>query len=168
MTSSPRHDTAGQLSRRRFGRLAALAALAAGAGALALPARASATGTDAQAFYDHARGLAGNDPVLCALVAALTPGATFPLPPAPAPAKLFDNLAVLSTGWVSAMAVLTDDGIVLIDALASPADAENVIVPGLRALGADPAAIKYIVLTQGHYDHFGARNCSPTATGHGC
>ncbi|WP_198520397.1 MBL fold metallo-hydrolase [Kitasatospora sp. CB02891] len=86
---------------------------------------------------------------------ALTPGATAPHPPAPAPLKLFDDLAVLSAGRVSATAVPPGDGIALIDALTSPADAEHVILPGLRTLGADPAAIKYIVVTQGHYDHFG-------------
>ncbi|MEV5574566.1 MBL fold metallo-hydrolase [Spirillospora sp. NPDC052269] len=155
MTSSPRHDPAGQLSRRRFGQFAAFA-LAAGAGSLVLPGRAAADGADAQTFYDRARELAGNDPVLCALEKALTPGMPLPpFPPVPEPVRLFDDLAFLSAGWVSAMAVLTDEGIVLIDALTSPADAENVIVPGLRALGADPAAIKYIVVTHGHYDHFG-------------
>ncbi|MFF2012071.1 MBL fold metallo-hydrolase [Streptomyces sp. NPDC058195] len=154
MAPSPRHDTSGPLSRRRFGQLAALA-LAVGAGPLALPGPAAAQSTGAQTFYDHARELAGDDPVPCALVTALTPGMTFPLPPASAPVRLFDNITMLSAGWVSAMAVLTDDGIVLIDALTSPEEAESILVPGLRALGADPATIKYIVLTHGHYDHVG-------------
>ncbi|GGQ64147.1 MBL fold metallo-hydrolase [Kitasatospora griseola] len=139
------------LSRRTFGLLATLAL----AGPLTAPAQAAAAAVEAQDHYDRARELAGDDPVLCALVTALTPGATAPLPPAPAPLKLFDDLAVLSAGWVSATAVLTDHGIVLIDALTSPADAEHVIVPGLRTLGADPATLKYVVVTQGHYDHFG-------------
>jgi metallo-beta-lactamase class B len=62
---------------------------------------------------------------------------------------------MLSTGWVSAIAVLTDDGVVLIDALTSAAGAENVLVPGLRELGADPETIRYVVVTHGHDDHFG-------------
>ncbi|WP_223064975.1 MULTISPECIES: MBL fold metallo-hydrolase [unclassified Streptomyces] len=147
-------DSVGHLSRRRFGRLAALG-LAAGAGSFALTSQAVAVGAEAQDYYDRARKLAGNDPVLLALVRALTPGIDFPRPPAPEPLKIFDNLAFLSAGWISAMAVLTDDGIVLIDALTSPAEAEDVLVPGLRELGADPETIKYVVVTHGHDDHFG-------------
>ncbi|WP_068691512.1 MBL fold metallo-hydrolase, partial [Thermobifida halotolerans] len=106
--------------------------------------------------YDRARRLAGEDPVLLALVRALTPDVSIPdFPDPPAPVKLFDDLAMLSVGFVHAMAVLTDDGIVLIDALRSAEDAENVIVPGLRELGADPETVRYVVVTHGHYDHFG-------------
>ncbi|MFK0283165.1 MBL fold metallo-hydrolase [Streptomyces sp. NPDC090499] len=70
--------------------------------------------------------------------------------------KLFDNLALLSMGPVSAMAVLTREGVVLIDALTAPEDAENVLVPGLRCVGARPEMVKYVVVTHGHFDHFGA------------
>ncbi|MBA2950456.1 MBL fold metallo-hydrolase [Streptomyces himalayensis] len=155
MTSSPRHEgMTGCLTRRRFGQLAALG-LVAGVGSVGPISSAVAAGADARVHYDRARRLAGSDPVLRALVAALTPGFDFPRPPAPAPIKLFDNLAMLSVGWVSAMAVLTDDGIVMIDALTSPAEAESVLVPGLRELGADPETIRYVVVTHGHGDHFG-------------
>ncbi|MFF6980807.1 MBL fold metallo-hydrolase [Streptomyces sp. NPDC008343] len=158
MTSSPHNDgdndLAGLLSRRRFARLGALG-LAGGVGALGPGWTAVAAGRDGQDYYDRARALAGSDPVPLALVTALTPDFEFPRPPAPEPLRIFDNLAFVSTGWVSAMAVLTDDGIVLIDALTSPADAEGVLVPGLRELGADPETIKYVVVTHGHDDHFG-------------
>ncbi|MGK5543307.1 MBL fold metallo-hydrolase [Streptomyces sp. URMC 127] len=156
MPRLPHNDgTTGHLSRRRFGRLAALG-LAAGAGPALLASPAAAAGTPAQVHYDRARRLAGSDPVLRALLAALTPGSTLPPPPpAPKPLKIFDNLAFLSSGWVSAMAVLTDDGVVLIDALTSPAEAESILVPGLRTLGAAPETIKYVVITHGHNDHFG-------------
>jgi len=155
MTSSPHHDDlAGHISRRRFAELAALG-LAAGAGSLGLTSSAVAAGVAGQVYYDRARTLAGSDPVLLGLVTALTPDFDFPRPPAPEPLKIFDNLAFLSAGWVSAMAVLTDDGIVLIDALTSPVEAEGILVPGLRELGADPETIKYIVVTHGHDDHFG-------------
>ncbi|MGP3989845.1 MBL fold metallo-hydrolase [Streptomyces sp. 3N207] len=154
MTHLPHHERpAGPLSRRRFGRLAALA-LAAGAGSLPFDSATAAT-SDGQAYYDRARRLAGSDPILRTLVKALTPGTEVPRPPAPEPLKIFDNLAMLSAGWVSAMAVLTDDGIVLIDALTSSREAESVLVPGLRTLGADPETIKYIVITHGHDDHYG-------------
>lgn len=140
------------LSRRRFTRLAALA-LTAGATTTATPANAATP--DAQAYYDRARTLAGDDQVLLTLVKALTPGAVVPRPPAPEPLMLFDNVAMLSAGWVSAMAVLTDDGIVLIDALPSPEEAEDTVVAGLRTLGLDPRTIKYVIVTHGHDDHFG-------------
>ncbi|MFJ8475929.1 MBL fold metallo-hydrolase [Kitasatospora sp. NPDC094011] len=157
-----RAATDADFTRRRLAQLAVLG-LAAGAAPAALPGSASAaapspaTPAASRTHDDRARRLAGDDPVLRALVTALTPGSTLPpLPaPAPAPVKLFDNLVLLSAGWVSAMAVLTDDGIVLIDALTSPTDAEDVIVPGLRAVGADPAAIRHVVVTHGHADHFG-------------
>ncbi|ADJ48964.1 beta-lactamase class B [Amycolatopsis mediterranei S699] len=140
------------MSRRKFAQLAAMA----GAGTLLLPGTATAeNGRTAQYYYDHAYRLAGDDPVLLDIIAALTPGFTVPRPTAPAPMKIFDNLAVLGVGWVSAVAVLTSDGIILIDALTSTADAETVIVPGLRSLGADPATVKYVVVTHGHGDHFG-------------
>ncbi|QOV35574.1 MBL fold metallo-hydrolase [Streptomyces ferrugineus] len=149
----PDHPAA-PLSRRRFTHLAALT-LTAGAGALPLATPASATTSAAQAYYDRARALAGDDQVLLTLVKALTPGAVVPRPPAPQPLLLFDNVAMLSVGWVSATAVLTDDGIVLIDALTSPEEAEGTVVAGLRTLGADPHTIKYIVVTHGHDDHYG-------------
>lgn len=159
MTHAPEHvELSGRLSRRRFGELAGVG-LATGTGPalLASPAVAAvAAGAEAQDYYERARELAGADPVLHALVTALTPdGADVPRPPAPQPLKIFDNLAFLSAGWISAMAVLTDDGIVLIDALTSPGEAESVLVPGLREVGADPAEIKYVVVTHGHDDHFG-------------
>ncbi|WP_307805590.1 MBL fold metallo-hydrolase [Streptomyces spirodelae] len=161
------HDRrAAAVSRRGLGRIAALA-LAAGAGSLPLLSSSAAAATTGrpigrgaareggQVHYDRARRLAGDDNVLRTLVKALTPGATVPRPPAPEPLKLFDNLAMFSVGWVSAMAILTDDGIVLLDALTSAQEAETVLVPGLRSLGADHAAIKYIVVTHGHDDHYG-------------
>ncbi|MGI5118812.1 MBL fold metallo-hydrolase [Marinactinospora thermotolerans] len=154
MRPSPRRDgEAGLVSRRGFGRLAAFG-LAAGAG-LVGPAPTASAAADGQDYYERARALAGDDPVLRALASALAPDVTFPDVPAPAPLLLFDDLALVSVGFVHAMALLTDDGIVLFDALRSPEDAEDVIVPGLRELGADPAAIRYVVVTHGHYDHFG-------------
>ncbi|MFD3687546.1 MBL fold metallo-hydrolase [Nocardiopsis sp. NPDC058631] len=151
---SPHDDNKDTLSRRRFARLTVVG-LAAGAGVAGLTSSPAAAAADGQFYYDRASRLAGEDPVLRNLVRALTPGTAIPPLPAPAPVKLFDNLAMLSVGFVHAMAVLTDEGIVLIDALRSPDDAENVIVPGLRELGADPETIKYVVVTHGHYDHFG-------------
>src|SRR6185312_10479453 len=59
--------------------------------------------------------------------------------PAPAPAKAFDNLFFLGSGWVSAWAIPTNDGIVLIDALNNDEEGERIIAGGMRRLGLDPA-----------------------------
>ncbi|MZE68276.1 MBL fold metallo-hydrolase [Streptomyces sp. SID5789] len=151
--SSP-GDSAADFTRRSFARIAALG-LVAGAGASGAASAAVAAEGGGQVHYDRARALAGGDPVLLALHRALTPGVELPRPPSPAPVRLFDNLVMLSAGWVSAMAVLTDEGIVLIDALTSPAEAEAVVVGGLREVGALPETIRYVVVTHGHDDHFG-------------
>lgn len=147
----------GRLSRRRFGQLATLG-LTTGTGSLGITPSAAAAGDDlrdGRFFYHRARQLAGDDPVLAALAASLVPGTELPDLPDQSPIRVFDDLAVLSSGFVSAMAVLTDDGIVLLDALGSPEDAERVIVGGLRELGLDPAAVTHVVVTHGHDDHFG-------------
>ncbi|MEU1515675.1 MBL fold metallo-hydrolase [Streptomyces sp. NPDC005811] len=158
--NEPRHDLAHpafsaghrSLTRRRFWQLGAAVALTSGATAL-LPGRTAAAA--AQDYFDTAAELAGDDPVLTSLVKALTAGFSVPRPAAPEPLKIFDDVAVLSAGWVSATAILTSGGIILIDALNNPTEAQRYIVSGLRTLGADPAAIKYVVVTHGHGDHFG-------------
>ncbi|MFG3341351.1 MBL fold metallo-hydrolase [Glycomyces sp. NPDC048151] len=146
--------TARGLSRRRFGGIAA-AGLAAGAAVTAFAVGTPAGAHTAADYYDQARETAGDDPVLLALSASLTPGFSPPRPAAPQPVKIFDDLAVLCVGSVSALAILTDDGIIMIDSLNTAAEARRVIAGGLTALGADPADIKYVVVTHGHRDHFG-------------
>ncbi|GAA2078993.1 MBL fold metallo-hydrolase [Actinomadura alba] len=119
-------------------------------------AEASATAPkSAQDYYDRAARLAGNDPVLLALVDALAPDYVMPPVEAPEPLRIFDNVAVVSTGFVSATALLTSQGVILIDALGSPDDAEKIIVPQLSSVGVDPSKIKYVVAAHGHWDHFG-------------
>jgi metallo-beta-lactamase class B len=56
---------------------------------------------------------------------------------------------------VTAWAVATPKGIILIDALNNKGDIMNAVEPGLRKFGLDPAQIKYVVVTHGHGDHFG-------------
>ncbi|MFG2730349.1 MBL fold metallo-hydrolase [Streptomyces canus] len=146
------------LTRRRFWQLGAATAVTAGAATLLTQRAADASPTTsgtAQDHFDRAAELAGDNPVLKSFVSALTAGYTPPRPPAPAPLRIFDNVAVLSVGWVSATAILTPGGIILIDALNTPDEAEQYIVSGLRDLGADPSTIKYVVVTHAHGDHFG-------------
>jgi metallo-beta-lactamase class B len=73
----------------------------------------------------------------------------------PAPAAAFDNLYFVGGAWSSAWALKTSEGIILIDALNNPPEAEALIETGLRKLGLDPAQIRYIVVSHGHGDHYG-------------
>lgn len=71
------------------------------------------------------------------------------------PTRAADNLYYLGNAIVSAWAIDTGQGIVLIDVLGTPEDAELRIVKGLKAFGLDPANITDIVITHGHWDHVG-------------
>jgi metallo-beta-lactamase class B len=81
--------------------------------------------------------------------------AAFIARPAPPPGKAFDNLYFVGADWVSAWAITTPEGIILIDALDNRAEAESLIEGGLKSLGFDPARIKYIIVTHAHGDHYG-------------
>lgn len=76
--------------------------------------------------------------------------------PAPAPAQVFDNLYYVGSAWVSAWVLRTSEGLILIDALNNAAEAQALIEGGMKTLGLDPAQIKYLVITHGHGDHYGA------------
>jgi metallo-beta-lactamase class B len=71
------------------------------------------------------------------------------------PTKVFDNLYFVGLRSVSSWALTTSQGIILIDTLNNPTEAELVIESGLRQLGLDPTQIKHIVITHGHADHYG-------------
>jgi metallo-beta-lactamase class B len=75
--------------------------------------------------------------------------------PAPPSARAFDNLAFVGAKWVSAWALTTSEGVILLDALNNEEEAERLIEGGLRRLGLDPAAVRRIVVTHGHGDHYG-------------
>lgn len=76
--------------------------------------------------------------------------------PAPAPGQAFDNLYYVGSGWVSAWILKTSEGLILIDALNNTQEAESLILGGMRRLGLDPAQIRYVLITHGHGDHYGA------------
>jgi metallo-beta-lactamase class B len=64
-------------------------------------------------------------------------------------------LIFLGNKRVSAWAVVTSEGIILIDALYRAKEAELSIEQGLLAVGLDPADIKVLVISHGHGDHYG-------------
>lgn len=78
--------------------------------------------------------------------------------PTPAPARVFDNLFFVGNHWVSSWAITTSAGIILVDSMDNDTEAEQIVEGGLRKLGLDPAAIKTIVVTHGHGDHYGGAN----------
>jgi metallo-beta-lactamase class B len=71
------------------------------------------------------------------------------------PIRLFENLYYIGFNDVGMWVVSTSDGLILFDTLNSPDEARDVIVPGLKKLGLDPARIRYIVIGHGHNDHTG-------------
>ena len=71
------------------------------------------------------------------------------------PIRVFDNLYYFGFSDVGSWAISTSDGIMLIDALNSPQEAEEIVIPGLRKMGLDPAQIKQVLVGHGHNDHVG-------------
>jgi len=152
--------------RTRTWRLAT-AALAVGIGAGSYADMAAGQSAAVLAVYDTvdihvatANRIAGNDAnVRAALRLCALPGAAAGAQPAAAataePTKIFDNLYFIGVTGVSAWAVTTSAGIIVIDSLNNPREAETFIEGGLRKLGLDPMQVKYVVITHGHADHYG-------------
>jgi len=82
------------------------------------------------------------------------------------PARVFDDVYFVGTKDRSSWALTTSDGIILIDTTFEY-ESEAVIVGGLRKLGLDPAAVKYVIISHAHpgevggaklmQDRFGSR-----------
>jgi metallo-beta-lactamase class B len=84
------------------------------------------------------------------------------LPPMPnrtiEPVRVFDNMYFIGMTSQNIWAITTSDGIILLDTLNSTEEARDIIVPGLKKVGLDPAQIKYIIVGHGHpgqSDHTG-------------
>lgn len=71
------------------------------------------------------------------------------------PAKIFDNLFFVGNAFVGVWVLKTSAGLILFDATETPEEARDHLVPGLRALGLTSATIHTVVVTHGHWDHFG-------------
>jgi metallo-beta-lactamase class B len=70
------------------------------------------------------------------------------------PVKVFDNLYYVGMTEFSAWAIVTSDGIIVLDAIYDYS-VEDAVVGGLKKLGLDPAMIKYVIVSHGHLDHAG-------------
>jgi metallo-beta-lactamase class B len=128
-----------------------------------------ANSKEAQAHVARAKAIAGRDPRLverfentCGPLGPQRPAlerqnagqaalATTPVEPV----KILDNLYYFGFNTVGAWAVPTSGGIILIDALNTVKEAEEVIEPALRKIGLNPADVRYVIVGHGHFDHFG-------------
>ena len=132
------------------------------------PATPPVSEATVQAHVDAATRLAGSDLTpflaLCKPAPAVRPKVdehdlmALIAKPAPPPGRAFDNLYFLGDAWVSAWAINTPEGIILLDTLNTGKEAAQVIEGGLRRVGLNPARIKYIIVTHGHGDHSGGVN----------
>jgi metallo-beta-lactamase class B len=69
------------------------------------------------------------------------------------PFQIFDNLYYVGIEWVGSFLLVTTDGLILIDSLHDPYVETS--VENIRALGFDPADVRYVLGTHGHFDHVG-------------
>ncbi|CAH0057539.1 unnamed protein product [Clonostachys solani] len=72
-----------------------------------------------------------------------------------APNRPFDSVFFVGSSGVSSWAIDTGDGLILIDALWNPDEAERIIIPGLQTFGYDGSDVKALIITHEHVDHFG-------------
>jgi metallo-beta-lactamase class B len=111
-----------------------------------------------RAHVDAAKKLAGEDAWLHGpFNFYCVPGKARPnstTAPAMEPVKLFDNLYAVGNSEATVHALVTSQGIILIDS--GYADrVESEVVAELKTLGLDPANVKYVLVGHGHGDHFG-------------
>lgn len=69
------------------------------------------------------------------------------------PYQAFDNVYYVGICWISAWLIKTSDGPVLIDTLYEPYT--DRLIDNIKKVGVDPADIKLVLLTHGHFDHVG-------------
>jgi metallo-beta-lactamase class B len=125
---------------------------------MCLLAASTGFGQDAAAIQSHieaAKRLAGTRWAEAAnYFCAESAMANRPTDPAISPTRLFDNLYVLGSVGTAVYVVRTSEGLILIDA-GYPEQIDSVLIPGLKALGLDPAQVRSVIVTHGHSDHFG-------------
>ena len=128
-----------------------------------------ASSKEAQSHVAKAKAIAGSDPKLverfdntCGPLGPQRPAlerqnaGQAALAAAPVePVRILDNLYDFGFNTVGAWAIPTSSGIILIDALNTVKEAEDVIEPALRKIGLNPADVRYVIVGHGHFDHFG-------------
>jgi metallo-beta-lactamase class B len=69
-------------------------------------------------------------------------------------AQVYDELYYVGGSQHSSWALVTSEGIIIIDTI-YPYNSEELIIGGLERLGLDPARIRYVVISHAHGDHIG-------------
>lgn len=70
-----------------------------------------------------------------------------------APFQVFDNLYYIGAEWVSSWLLVTDQGLIVFDAMYE--GLTDLAIEGIRELGFDPNDIRYLIVSHAHYDHIG-------------
>jgi len=70
-----------------------------------------------------------------------------------APFQVFDNLYYIGAEWVSSWLLVTDQGLIVFDAMYD--ELTDLAVEGIRELGFDPNDVRYLIVSHAHYDHVG-------------
>jgi len=81
------------------------------------------------------------------------------------PFKVFDNLYFIGMKYVSSWILVTSDGLIMFDALFEHEEYGDYLLENMRKMGFDPADLKYLVITQGHLDHYGQARMLQDMTG---
>lgn len=71
------------------------------------------------------------------------------------PFRIFDNLYFVGIGEVGSYVIQTSDGLILIDTLWDLPGYTDYLLGNIRKVGLDPMDIEYVLILQGHRDHFG-------------
>ena len=69
------------------------------------------------------------------------------------PFQVFDNLYYVGADWVASWLLVSDQGLILFDALYEGLTDD--LVENIRQLGFDPNDIRYLIGSHAHYDHIG-------------
>ena len=71
------------------------------------------------------------------------------------PFQIFDNLYFVGIGEVASYVIETSDGLILVDTLWDLEGYTEYLLGNIREVGLDPMDIKYVLILQGHRDHYG-------------
>ena len=79
------------------------------------------------------------------------------------PFRIFGNLYFVGTEPASTHIIDTGDGLIMLDS--GYQQSLYLVIHNMHLLGLDPLNLKYIVMTHGHIDHFGATRALVELTG---
>lgn len=71
------------------------------------------------------------------------------------PFQIFDNLYFVGIGEVGSYVIETSEGLILLDTLWDNPGYTEYLLGNIREVGLDPMDIKYVLILQGHRDHYG-------------